>query len=729
MSLDSSMDPAGLKNQRTIDTELTVSSWIYDMVIWVFMVIFDMFFREILPRGSYRIPRTGAVILVGAPHSNQFVDAMILMRLVRNEVGRRISFLIAESSMKRRFVGTMSRATGSIGVTRAQDILTAGTGKIYMDFDKDPLVLKGIGTKFIKECEVGGLIGLPSLAGNGEIKEIVNDEEIILRKEIKKNPKIIALLDRKAGGTIYKRAPHVDQTQMYHRVFDHLNNGGCLGIFPEGGSHDRPELLPLKAGVAIMALGTLAKYPDCNIKIVPCGMNYFHPHKFRSRAVIEFGTPLEIDPQMVEQYKLGGDSKRQAVKQVLDLITNSLKTVTVTAPDFETLMAIQAARRLYKPSGKKLPLPVVVDLNRKLLIGYNHYKDNPRIVYLKTQVAQYNRKLHDLGLRDHQVETANMSPQRVIIKLVYRSIKLLILFFCSLPGLVLFAPVFVATKKISQKRAAEGLRNSTVKIQGRDLLATWKLLVAMVAAPLLYTVYAGLATWIIWRYELIPNAGFKTLALVMMASYIILPSVTYAALIFGETGMDIFKSLRPLALALNPTTKNTVEQLKATRRELVVEITETINTLGPQLFSDFDQVALKKQQQQQRKEAINDYMMTNNNNDDESNEEGATAVDRKRRDSNVSVGSSIESNAISRVNSESDLANMPLFSSEDYGSSATSSNLSSNRQSYQSLNIISATTTSQKIFQTEISKRIREAIAEKRRLQGEEEDADDEGED
>jgi hypothetical protein len=45
------------------------------------------------------------------------------------------------------------------------------------------------------------------------------------------------------------------------------------------------------------------------------------------------------------------------------------------------------------------------------------------------------------------------------------------------------------------------------------------------------------------------------------------------------------------------------------------------------------------------------------------------------------------------------------------------------------LNIISATTTSQKVFQTEISKRIREAIAEKRRLQGEEEDADDEGED
>jgi hypothetical protein len=30
------------------------------------------------------------------------------------------------------------------------------------------------------------------------------------------------------------------------------------------------------AGVALMALGTLAENPDCGLKIVPCGMNYFH---------------------------------------------------------------------------------------------------------------------------------------------------------------------------------------------------------------------------------------------------------------------------------------------------------------------------------------------------------------------------------------------------------------------------------------------------------------------
>ncbi len=45
-------------------------------------------------------------------------------------------------------------------------------------------------------------------------------------------------------------------------VFDHLLDDGCIGIFPEGGSHD---LLPLKAGVAVMALGAMDN--RCNIKL------------------------------------------------------------------------------------------------------------------------------------------------------------------------------------------------------------------------------------------------------------------------------------------------------------------------------------------------------------------------------------------------------------------------------------------------------------------------------
>jgi glycerol-3-phosphate O-acyltransferase/dihydroxyacetone phosphate acyltransferase len=85
-----------------------------------------------------------------------------------------------------------------------------------------------------------------------------------------------------------------------------------------------------------MALGALAANPDCGLKIVPCGMNYFHAHKFRSRAVVEFGTPVEVDPKLVELYKTG--ERREAVSQLLEEVYNALVAVTVTSPDYDTLM-------------------------------------------------------------------------------------------------------------------------------------------------------------------------------------------------------------------------------------------------------------------------------------------------------------------------------------------------------------------------------------------------------
>lgn len=105
-----------------------------------------------------------------------------------------------------------------------------------------------------------------------------------------------------------------------------------------GGSHDRTDLLPLKAGVSIMALGAMANDPNCKVKIVPVGLSYFHAHRFRSRAVVEFGSALDVPAEYVEMFKRGGSDKREAVSKFLDLIYNGLKTVTIRAPDYDTLM-------------------------------------------------------------------------------------------------------------------------------------------------------------------------------------------------------------------------------------------------------------------------------------------------------------------------------------------------------------------------------------------------------
>ena len=253
------------------------------------------------------------------------------------------------------------------------------------------------------------------------------------------------------------------------------------------------------------------------------------------------------------------------------------------------LQLIQAARRLYNPKGKKLPLPMIVELNRRLVKGYTQHKDEPRIKNLKKSVNDYNKQLWLLGVRDHQVEYAKFSIIKVVFTLIYRLGKLAVLSIGTLPGLILFAPVFIATKIISIKKSREALAASTVKLQGRDVMATWKLLVAMAFAPTLYATYTILLTW--WTYKnrvqgYMPN--WVPLWLVVAFGVVFFPSITFAALRIGETGMDIVKSLRPLALSLNPTSANTLHKLREKRATLSKEVTDVINTFGPEMYPDFD---------------------------------------------------------------------------------------------------------------------------------------------
>jgi glycerol-3-phosphate O-acyltransferase/dihydroxyacetone phosphate acyltransferase len=65
--------------------------------------------------------------------------------------------------------------------------------------------------------------------------------------------------------------------------------------------------------VAAIAFGLLEKY-DVNVPIIPVGLNYFRGHRFRGRAVVEFGQPIHIDREIYQAYR---KSKREGFQKVL----------------------------------------------------------------------------------------------------------------------------------------------------------------------------------------------------------------------------------------------------------------------------------------------------------------------------------------------------------------------------------------------------------------------------
>ncbi|GLB34985.1 putative glycerol-3-phosphate O-acyltransferase [Lyophyllum shimeji] len=567
----------------------------YNAVMLFWRTITQIFFREIRPRGAFNIPRDGPVIFVGAPHNNQFLDPLLLTLEVYRETHRRVQFLTAAKSMERKAIGFFARLMDSIPVVRAADSASPGTGRIWLSPD-DPCLVLGEGTAFLSEFAPRMQIMLPKSLGSllAEVSEVISDTELRIKREFggdsgkgtaKVRERISELRREGTMGLEFKKLPFVDQQEMYRHVYKCLNEGGAIGIFPEGGSHDRTDLLPFKAGVSVMALGAMANDPNLRVKIVPVGLSYFHAHKFRSRAVVEFGGALDVPAEYVEMFKEGGAQKREAVAKFLNLIYDALKTVTIRAPDYDTLMLIQAVRRLYKTPGQHLTLGQVVELNKRLLEGYHHFKDEPRVQKLREGVLKYNRLVRDLGLRDHQVPRAQKASWKTLGLLTYRVGLLMIWTILALPGTILNGPMFILASLISRKKAKEALAASVVKIAGRDVLATWKILICLGVAPVLYTFYAFLATLVAIRAKAPLKWRIATPFLVFVA----LPFMNYAALKFGEAGVDVMKSLRPLIVALVPGQQKSLENLKKTRVELSNEVADLINDFGPKLYDDFNE--------------------------------------------------------------------------------------------------------------------------------------------
>ena len=150
----------------------------------------------------------------------------------------------------------------------------------------------------------------------------------------------------------------------------------------------------------------------------------------------------------------------------------------------------------------------------------------------------------------------------------------------------------------------EALAASTVKVQGKDVMATWKVLISIGGAPILYSLYAFLATIVAIKAGAPLRWRIWTPFLVMIA----LPIIGYFALKFGEAGMDVLKwvlslklaierilidlprSLRPLIVSLVPGQQKELNKAKKMREELQAEVSATIEEFGPKMHQDFDEV-------------------------------------------------------------------------------------------------------------------------------------------
>ncbi|MEJ2086035.1 MAG: 1-acyl-sn-glycerol-3-phosphate acyltransferase, partial [Acidobacteriota bacterium] len=164
------------------------------------------------------------------------------------------------------------------------------------------------------------------------------------------NDRRVGWLVRASGAIPVYRTHEVEDAAgknavMFESVFDHLDSGHAIGIFPEGTSHSQPSLVQLKTGTARMALGFFARTGSM-VPLVPVGLFLRDKGIFRSSALALRGEPVEWGDLAGR-----GVEDRAAVAELTRRLETALRELTLNLehwedrPLVETIEAIWTATR------------------------------------------------------------------------------------------------------------------------------------------------------------------------------------------------------------------------------------------------------------------------------------------------------------------------------------------------------------------------------------------------
>jgi glycerol-3-phosphate O-acyltransferase / dihydroxyacetone phosphate acyltransferase len=519
---------------------------------------------------------------------------------------RPVSYLMAESSWKRRIVGDIAWAMGVVPVKRAQDDAKVGTGTISLGAPQTikskaesgdlhiNITVNGIDTKFTQQLAVSDKIRVPDSAHGLKVKSIESDVCMVVDGLDLPDDFPKTLFEKDTKPMFYDILKHTPLTTVFEKVLDRLAGNGALGIFPEGGSHDRTDLLPLKIGISLIAYSALEK-DGLNVPIVPVGLSYFRAHRWRGRAVVEYGRPFYIDPSTLEDYKADGSKRRAVCNALLEEVETNMRSVIVSAPDYETLELIHTARRLYQR--KRVRVMETVErqnMTRRFVEGYKRLLSltdgNPPKEWLQLQdrINSYRNELKDLGIKDYQVpalkgehldeeiviENVNSDNILRLLQIGYNIAQNLTLIIVSaIPMLLLNLPVGIMAGLYSERRRKKALAHSKVKIKGFDVMLTEKVIFCLVMVPTLWITYGLLLVFLTdWERP--------TIFLVMMS----MPIFAYIGIGVAEAGIiEWYFDIRPYVMRLFPSARKRLAALPATRTTLQSDLRAFIKTIGPEL--------------------------------------------------------------------------------------------------------------------------------------------------
>lgn len=232
------------------------------------------------------------------------------------------------------------------------------------------------------------------------------------------HPIVAPLLVLVGALPVYRRkdgAPVERNFETFARCRSALAAGATVALFPEGGSHNEPGPQPLKTGAARIALDAGTEPGAAGLRIVPIGLVYEEKERFRSRALVQVGDPIDPSPEQA----LYATEPRAAVRALTARVASGLEAVTAPFASWEEARLIDRAVDLAAEGDPAaLPLSQRWALWRAFIAHYASLEkaDPDRAGRLVASLRAYDEARRRMGLRESDLAAWPMRGWRARLR-------------------------------------------------------------------------------------------------------------------------------------------------------------------------------------------------------------------------------------------------------------------------------------------------------------------------
>ncbi|KAF8070662.1 hypothetical protein FPV67DRAFT_1035171 [Lyophyllum atratum] len=362
-----------------------------------------------------------------------------------------------------------------------------------------------------------------------------------------------------------------DNSDAMLKLVEALEIGDAVCLFPEGMSRYHPTIAPLKTGVARLVSDVLSRNrdnPEFEISVLTCSVTYMHRQHFRSDVLVTFHPPMTFrvkdHPELLAPVDY--DNIRQLTAQMHDVISSG----TIDSPTWDLIRTAKLTVRIYAPLGTRMSLGDYVRGTRSFLDAFKqagsqnsksetksneNYESTDEIIQLRRDLKVYQDQLARWGIKDDRIRRP-LPRHTIFSRMLIRLIWSIALFTLSVPGLLLWLPIFATTFY-----AVHNFKKTGPIFDTWDEIAQYKLIYGLLSGVLVWFT-AVVLTW--------PIAPF---------TFVLVPAFMWMTLRWFEDAVSAFRAFTAL-LRLLRVGKPALKSMNDKREDLHTRVMYLARSIG-----------------------------------------------------------------------------------------------------------------------------------------------------